>query len=239
MRPELAINFYCDESSQSGHRFVVLGSLAVLQNRVNEIKAALQVAREKHGNAREMGWTCVGKYKYGAYEQWLDIFVEFARQRHIRMTTLILDTQLPRNRRWNSPDRDLGFNKLLYQLILHRVGCKYAPRKAPIYGFLDSRTTIHQAEDLTPMLNGGLRNKLGCDWDPFRRIRFIDSKKSDLIQLVDIIIGGIAFSKNRHGDKEDARPNKVLLSARICELQQTLAQFDTWDFEYREKIPRA
>jgi hypothetical protein len=72
---------------------------------------------------------------------------------------------------------------------------------------------------------------------------FTDSKKSDLIQLVDLVIGGLAFDKNMHGEREGARKEKIELSQRIVNMQTIPAvesQFNLWNWEYQDRgIPRA
>jgi hypothetical protein len=232
LRPEYAMQFFCDESSQNAHRYLVIGVLAVMRSNVAEVEAALAATREKFKHDREIGWTCVSGYKFGIYEDWLDIFVSFAKRSRLRMTALILDTHIPANRGWSDEDPDLGFNKLIYHLLLHRVGKKYAISRRPIYGHLDSRTTRHKPEDLRRMLNGGLRN-MGFKCNPFREIVFRDSKKSNLIQLVDLLAGGLAYARNQHGEKANARPHKIELSERICVTQMEIGQFDLWDWEFK------
>lgn len=234
------MDFYCDESSQNAHRFLVLGALAILKERTEDLQKKLLAVRKRHNHYREMGWTCVNDYKYEAYSEWLDVFASFANRRIVRMTALVLDTRMPTNQRWNTDDPDLGFNKLIYQLLLHRIGKKYAIGRRPIYGYLDSRKTVHRPDDLRRMLNGGLRKQFGFESNPFRRIVFIDSKLSDLIQLVDILIGGIAYDRNQHGSVPGARAAKIELSSKILALQEFGLQFDIWNFRYnRERVPRA
>jgi hypothetical protein len=234
------MNFYCDESSQNAHRFLVLGSLAILKTRTDDLLGKLAAIRSEYKHVREVSWSSVSDYKYALYEKWLDVFSSFANRRVLRMTALVLDTHMPTNRGWDTCDPDLGFNKLIYQLLLHRVGKKYALHRRPIYGYLDSRTTAHEPEELRRILNHGLRKQFGLANNPFRLLVFSDSKSSDLIQLVDLVIGGLAFERNGHGDKPDARKAKIRLSERIAALQRGGLQFDIWNFRYnRPRVPRA
>jgi hypothetical protein len=231
--PKWAMHFYCDESSQNAHRYLVLGVLAIFKSDVAKIETALADIRRKYNHHREMAWTCVNGYKFGAYEEWLAVFSSVARSRRLRMTALVLDTHTPANRGWEADDFDLGFNKLIYHLLLHRVGKRYAKKPGALYGELDSRTTRHKPDDLCRMLNGGLRN-LGCPANPFREIIFRDSKQSDLIQLVDILVGGLAYERNGHMAKADARPQKIELSGRISTLA-VKGRIDVWEWEYKHK----
>lgn len=237
------MDVFSDESSQKGHRFLVIGTLAVLQDHTERLSNELAAIRTKYAHDREMGWTCVSKYKYQTYCEWLDVFERYAKSKRVRMTALIMDTHEPKNRRWHTGDQELGFTKVMYHLLLHRVGKKYGFSRRPIYCQLDSRTTQHDPEDLRRMLNASLANKWGIKTNPFRRVVFTDSKKSDLIQLVDLVIGGLAFDKNAHGAREGTRKEKIELSQRIVTMQAIPAvqsQFNLWNWEYQDRsIPRA
>jgi Protein of unknown function (DUF3800) len=232
LHPSRYISFYCDESSQNAHRFVVLGVMVIMSESITNFRADLAAVRRNYENLKgEMAWTKINSYKTGAYWEWLEIFEAYAKTGAVRMTALTLDTHQPANRGWGR-EADLGFNKLLYQLLLHRVGKRHASANRSLHGFLDSRTTRHLPEDLRRMLNGGLRN-MSMTSNPFRSIVFRDSKTSDLIQLVDVLIGGLAFRLNEHDIAFDARPDKIRLSIEIHNVQKRLkGQFDIWPFRY-------
>lgn len=238
LRPELAMCFYLDESSQSGHRFLVLSVLAIFRNQVPGILQALEDVRRRHNQTRELGWSCVSKYKFAVYEGWMDVLQAFAAQRRLRVTSLILDTSERNDKQYNEGDCDLGFNKLLYQLLLHRVGKRYGRDRA-LFGVLDDRTTKHRPEKLRDMLNAGLAKTCSIETRPFKTLEFQNSKDSDLIQLTDIVAGGLAFHRNDHANLPGVRAEKILLSRRIQSLRRMRVvggQFDIWEFHYKKRL---
>jgi hypothetical protein len=241
LRPDLAMDFYSDESSQNGHRYLVIGTLAIFRSKVPALLAKLQQARNDNNHTGELGWTSINSYKFGTYIDWLDIFAEFARPQFLRFSALVLDTSKV-DHSWNDGDKELGFNKLLYQLLLHRVGARYGSER-PLNGYLDHRTTVHTPETLRQILNAGLGKYRGIKTNPFQRIQFRDSKQCDLIQLTDILTGAIAFHMNGHGKKAGTRKEKIGLCQEIRNLRATdqlvQRQFDIWHFFYRERSQRA
>jgi hypothetical protein len=237
LRSDLAMDCYIDESSQTGHKYLVLGSLAIFTSKVEGACDRLKAARDEHNHTGELCWTKVSNYKFGTYVDWIKVFGSLARARQARFTALVLRADQQDHARWNEGDSELGFNKLIYQLLLHRVGCRYG-REWPINGYLDSRTTKHHPEEMRKMLNAALARDHGIRTSPFRRMHFRDSKESDLIQLTDILTGAVAFHFNGHARKPDTRPAKTLL----CESIRTLhnqgyvrSQFDIWPFRFRSK----
>src|SRR5690606_12761880 len=100
------------------------------------------------------------------------------------------------------------------------------------------RTTAHSPENLRTMLNYGLAKYCNIHTNAFRSLAFEDSKDSDLIQLVDVLIGGIAFDRNKHAETPGTRPQKIELSRRILALKRDVSmkhQFDFWDFQFKER----
>jgi hypothetical protein len=47
------------------------------------------------------------------------------------------------------------------------------------------------------MLNFDLRRRCGIDTIPFKRVEFKDSKRCELIQLCDPLVGSLGFRQNR------------------------------------------
>jgi hypothetical protein len=159
------------------------------------------------------------------------------------LNALYVDTQTFNHGRWNSGSAEMGFNKLIYQLLLHRFGRKYG-RAHRLVVHLDDRTTRHNPDDLRPMLNADLRRRWGVTTDPFRQIAFIDSKASELIQLNDLLVGTIGFKKNLHDQRPGCAPHKIELCRHIVlrapenekphRLNARAARrFAVWPFRYK------
>jgi hypothetical protein len=211
--PATLSDVYIDESSQTKHRFLILGGVIVPTCRVSEFEEAIRAARRPDLPAGEMAWTKVSKSKLVAYKRVVDVFFDgFQCTPPIEFHSLFVNTTNIRDHIFNQGSRDIGFNKEIYQIVI-KFARLHSTRLLHIY--LDERETTNSTEQLRLILNRGLK-KGGDrrDW-PFRRVHFRDSKQSQCIQLVDVLIGAVGYHINGHRLATDASPAKSELSDYI------------------------
>jgi hypothetical protein len=135
--------------------------------------------------------------------------------------SLVVDSTRLDHKRFSSGSREIGFNKEVYQLAMK---CARLYSTALFHLYPDYRETTQRPEDLRLMLNRGCREDGDKrDW-PFRRCQFRDSKITLPLQLVDIIIHGLAYRLNGH-DKKETSPAKSELSAYILERAKIVDPF--------------
>ena len=202
------------------------------------LSAAIMKARLPELPKDEAKWTKVSKKKLPAYKRIVDTL--FGEDMHFHC--LVVDTTLLDHKRFNAGSREIGFNKEVYQLAMK---CARLYSTALFHLYPDNRETTQKPEDLRLMLNRGCRkNGDRRDW-PFRRCQFRDSKTTPLLQLVDIVIGGIAYRLNGHDKKEKASPAKSELSAYILERAKIadpfkdtvrVADFTIWHRKLRKGV---
>jgi hypothetical protein len=206
--PSIVAHVYIDESSQNNHRYLVIGCVATMMTDAAELGAAIMKARKPELPKDEAKWTKVSKKKLPAYKRVVDVLFDFDPSIHFHC--LVVDTTRLDHKRFNAGSREIGFNKEVYQLAMK---CARLYSTALFHLYPDRRETTQNPEDLRLMLNRGC-NKGGDkrDW-PFRRCQFRESKTTLPLQLVDIVIGGLAYRLNGHDKKKDASPAKSELSA--------------------------
>lgn len=239
LRDDLAIEVYIDESSQNGHQHLVIGALEFKKKASIEIFRDLASVRGEYTG--EVKWKKLSDQKAQHYRRWVDKLFELIAARSIKFHALTCDCTQFDHKRYNSGDGEIGFSKLLYQLLLHRIG-KPALGVRPVYGYLDSRTTKHDPDNLRNMLNAGLAKHHQIFTQPFRRLTFIDSRKCDAIQAVDLLCGALAWDRNRRGEREEARQCKKELCEYIVNRSQERHiawGFNIWTFQFRNRVPPA
>jgi Protein of unknown function (DUF3800) len=122
---------------------------------------------------------------------------------------LMVDTHRINDRRFNAGSREAGFNKEIYQLLM-KFNRLYSRNTFDVY--LDERSTPTALSELRTIINHGIRRKYPHrDW-PVRRLHFRDSSKTHSLQIVDILLGAIAFRLNGHRGRQGASPAKCELS---------------------------
>lgn len=205
-RPDEIAEIYIDESSQNNHRYLVLSCVVNMLAAGPTLAAEFSKARNPELPKGETKWVKVSKAKLQAYKRIVDVL--FDKTNLIHFHALVVDTTQLNHRRYNDGSREIGFSKEIYQLAMK---CARLYPKQLFHLYPDYRDTTETPENLRVILNRGCRKKGDKrDW-PFRRCQFRDSKETLALQLVDIVMGALAFKLNDHDKKPGA-------SAAKCEL---------------------
>lgn len=238
------MHVYADESCKDDHRYLALGGTCLEDSFAVTALARLKAVREAHNTHGEVKWSKVSRAKLSFYKQFVDVFFDCSKHDEMHFHSLYVDTRTINNAQFNYGDRDLGFNKLIYQLLLHKFGRKYAEHHH-MHVYLDDRSTKHQPADLAPMLNRDLARH-GLPSNGFRRVRFQDSKSTDLLQLNDLLVGTVGFKMNRHDKRPECAPHKIELAQHILERawandrphrlhHRQARRFTVWPFRYNQR----
>jgi len=201
---------YVDESSQTKHRYLILGAVALPLSESPGFVEQIAQCRLPELPAGEMAWVKVSRTKLDAYIRVVDLF--FASS-YAHFHAAVIDTSKLDHHFFNAGDREVGFNKEIYQLV-QKCGRLY--RNDVFHVYLDKRESPQPAEKLRTILNFGARARDLRPW-PYRRVQFRDSVTSPVIQLTDILTGAIAFRLNGHSVAPGASPAKLHLSNLVLE----------------------
>ena len=153
------IGVYADESCKDNHKYLILGGICAEYERVGEITSSLTEVRRNHNTYGEVKWGKVSKAKYKFYEDYVNVFFDLCSKDILHFHFLSVDTSTFNHRLHNGGNSELGFDKLTYQLLLHKFGAKYG-KDNKIQVYLDERTTKNNPNLMTDILNAGLSKKL-------------------------------------------------------------------------------
>ncbi|MBI5184923.1 MAG: DUF3800 domain-containing protein [Nitrospinae bacterium] len=133
----------------------------------------------------------------------------------------------------------------MYQFLLHSFG-PYAGNDDKYIVYLDQRDSSYSLGTLKVILNRGLKKKFKGKIinDIIRNIEPKDSKKTNLLQVADVLMGAIGYELNHCHLKSNARRGKVLLSEYIAQkaglvnlMQETpyrKKDFSIWHFRFKK-----
>lgn len=204
-------DIYIDESSQTKNRFLVLGGIIVAKPKVDALTDLISRARQPDLPAGELKWSKVSRAKLDAYSRVVDVPFDNPKPAHFH--SLVVDTTKQDHRTFNEGSREIGFSKEIYQLAM-KFGRLY-PNLFHLYP--DERDTTQSPDELRLILNRGCHKKGDTrDW-PFRRCHFRNSARCPPLQLVDIIIGALAYRMNKHHLIAGAAPAKIELSQYVLD----------------------
>lgn len=203
-------DIYLDETSQTKHRFLLIGGLIVPTHAAALFEGMMRVARVPELPHGEMAWIKVSRTKLAAYRRVVSMFFRNdLGLSHLDFHCLAVNTSQQDHREFNEGSREIGFNKEIYQLGM-KFGRLYRHRLFHCYP--DKRSTKSSPEELRLILNRGIRKKGdNRDW-PYRRVHFRESAESQALQLVDILLGAVAYRLNGHREAPGASPAKCELS---------------------------
>lgn len=206
-------NLYIDETSQTKHRFLLMGGLIVPTRDDEFFRTLVQAARNPELPNGELGWTKVSRTKLPAYKRVVDTFFDSdVWFQHLDFHCLAVDTHQVDHQNFNQGSGEIGFNKEIYQLA-RKFGRLYRDRLFHCYP--DRRTTKSSTEELRLILNRGIAKSGDTrDW-PYRRLHFRDSSQTQALQVVDVLLGAVAYRLNCHHLAPDASPAKIELSEYI------------------------
>lgn len=211
--PSQISDIYIDETSQNKHTYLILGGIIIHKLCTNRFNALVHQARLPELPFGEMKWEKVSRSKLSAYKRVVDVFFDGDPDcLPLEFHSVVVHTPSIKDHIYNKGSRDIGFNKEVYQLCM-KFSRLYRTRI--FHAYPDERKTKNSPEELRQILNFKLKQKGDPrDW-PFRRIHFQDSKKVFALQMVDLLIGSLAFHLNGHHLKEGASQAKNELSSYV------------------------
>jgi hypothetical protein len=203
---------YIDESSQTKHRYMVLGGLCIPFSHSAHFEAdiiaqrgtALPIARDD-GTPRVMKWEKVNARNLDTYKRLVDAYFTFPMRyklplnKSLETHCLAVDTSKKTLKDTGEGDIEIGFAKEFYFLCVPIIGKRL--KTALFHLYPDRRTTTQSLIEARNIMNAGAR-KYGDNrtW-PYRELKFQDPEMKQALQIVDILIGAIAFRLNGHYQK--------------------------------------
>jgi len=231
---------YADESSIVQDRYTVVSGTVVRSDRLKFVLNGIDRLRKKHQMFAELKWSKVSNQKVEAYTEFVDFFFDMAAKGYLAFRATTFDNHKWDHRKYNENDPDIGLSKLYYQMLLHQIVGQYGDL-ASLYVCLDRRRSSTSLNDLQRILNAGAAKEYGLDFGPVRVLVSRDSKKSDMIQLNDIILGAVAAYKNQKHRNNGTRAAKRDLAIHVSQQSSTLQRyssvgqtaFSIWNFRAR------
>lgn len=187
-------NIYCDESrhtSDAADRYMVIGALICPREAKRDIVHRIHLLQARHSARGEFGWSKVAPGKAAFFN---DLIALFAVQPGLRFRCLVADRMQFRHEEFNDGDKELGFYKLYYQMLVHWLEPGNTYR---IYLDWQRNASQERFADLREILGRKLggRAKLAC-------LEPASSHELPLLQLTDLLIGAVGYVWNERKTSE-------------------------------------
>lgn len=245
--PNLLYDIYCDESSQTRHRFMVMGGIIIKSNLVEAANRRFLELKLPELPAGELKWGVVSRAKFPAYCRIVDAFFDDPIFSDVEFHSTVVDTWHQDHTKFNDGDRQVTFNKELYQLA-NKFARLHRDKLFHLYP--DDRETTQRPGELRDILNFGRRKKNDSRPYPYRRSHFRKSHETPMLQVVDILLGAVAYCVNDHIIAPGASVPKTNLARHILsragvtnpKIDTNISgKFTIWhrQLEWRKGVPRA
>lgn len=194
-------NLYCDESrhtSDPSQNFAVIGVLQCPRDEKRRLVHRIHSLMSLHNVKGEFGWKKLSPNRREFYETLLELFVE---ESELNFRCIVVDKNSLDHDKWNDGDKELGFYKMYYQLLVHwlKPGNEYS-----IYLDWQQNSCSSRFEELRQVLIHKLsgRAKISC-------LEPVTSHTQPLIQLADLLMGAVGYQWNGL----DSKPDKSLFKS--------------------------
>ncbi|MEW6717259.1 MAG: DUF3800 domain-containing protein [Chloroflexota bacterium] len=181
-------NLYCDESSISSARYMLIGGLWVPWETEATLKAMLSAVRATRKLRAEMKWTKVSHKMLPAYRDFVDMFFS---EDTLSFKCIVLDTHVLDHQTYHRGDKELGFYKFYFQVVSRNL---LAGNLYWLYTDERKNRKPYRLEVLKLTVNRWWNKQAGVQ--PLRAVEPRRSHDEDILQLADILLGAIAYAWN-------------------------------------------
>jgi hypothetical protein len=175
---------------------MVAGGLAVAGNRINEIEDQIATIRADAGIRSEFHWS---EYRGGAKRQAYENLVRYGfdpiNKRKAALHVIIAPFKGYDHKAVEGENKDTSVNRMYYQLFLHRIARYYGKTRA-IHIRLDAGNDCQDICLMRNQLCADAYKKYHTKPNCVLSIEPANSENVGLIQLADVILGGITAEQN-------------------------------------------
>lgn len=233
-----SITFFGDASSK-GAAHVVLGGFAVPNQRIHEIENHVATLREQAGIS-EFHWS---EYKGGstraAYEELVRYAFRLVADGHASLLILISPFKGYRHKAHNRGSLDMSVNRMYYQLLLHRPARLYGKSRT-IHVRLDAGGDSSEICIMREELCAAAYNQHNAKPDCVKSVQAIPSESSGIIQMADVLLGGIAAKRNEVKHTSEKGPLASLILSESghpgwhIDTSRNAKRLNVWNFKSKK-----
>jgi hypothetical protein len=224
---------------------MVVGGVAFQTHRYAAISAAIQGIKNAAGIKSEMKWAKFrGGGKTKAYQAIVDLFFSLLDVNQIHFHGLIAEFGQFSHGAFEGKSSESSVNRMYFQLLVHRV-CRNYAKKCWIFVYPDQGNDGKDLCRFHGHINAAAQKRYRVE-HKLVSIQQIDSSECNLIQMVDIIIGGIAHLRNATRSSEESGSAKRALAEYILIKSKHPAwekntvwqarRFTVWNFQHQKLV---
>ena len=180
-------NLYCDESCHlpnDGNHIMVLGGVWCPKDKSREINDRIREIKEKYNIGTEMKWVKLSSAKLQAYTELINYFFD---DDDLHFRVLIVDNKDKLNHETYHQTHDHWYYKMYFDMIKTIL---YPNAKYNIYLDIKDTKSKTKVRKLQEILHN---SRYTFSKNTIKNIQVIRSHEVEIMQIVDILIGAIAY----------------------------------------------
>jgi hypothetical protein len=197
---------YCDESqpdalwskSRRRAKYLLIGGLWIPARGRDKVKTAIAKLKAEHGFPHEIKWHKVHEDKAGLYRGLVDLFIGLGDDARFRC--VVVEARKVNLDRFHRGDRELGFYKFYYQMLLHWV---VGDNQYRVFCDIKTCRVSNQLAEIRRILN---RVAVSATVES---IQALPSHEVELLQFADFLLG-MASSRMNESVKPDTFKDKLI-----------------------------
>lgn len=196
------LHYYCDCSSYAGdNKYAVVGGMAVKAYIIDNLNSQVQSLKDVIGMKSEFKWSEYrGGRKKATYEALVDLFYQAIDRDDLHFHAMIVDFDKFDHHKKGRGAPHLSINKMYYQLMLHEV-CRRYGDKWRIVMLPDHGPDSNQIGEFRNVICAEAYKRYSAQPNCLREIHPTASKKVNLLQMTDVIIGAMAAQRESRAVK--------------------------------------
>lgn len=202
----------------------MVGGIVMRSKTLSDAYDTLREYRIRHNMHSELKWSKISNQKVSEYKALVDYFFALNNVNRVHFHCICFDSHQWNHRRYNEGNADTGLSKLYYQLLLHKFVRIYG-NHGTLYVRVDHRNSQTPLENIRRMLNATASRDHRIHTSPVKQFVSWDSKKCDLLQLNDVILGGVCAARNGRHLVQGGRLAKTAIASLVLE-KSGLESFD-------------
>ncbi|AYQ32993.1 DUF3800 domain-containing protein [Runella sp. SP2] len=190
------MNYKIFSDERYNNNVIYIGGIFCTSEREHILLPLLQSVKENFNCEGEFKWTKISKRSIIAYKQWLNIFFD---DPHVRFLIFKIDKN---TLEWRNFENDSGYRNALISVYIQFLLSIFKTKSdnnigwfiSHDFGFFKKDTDIKSIEiKLNKVYKRSLPNRKRV----IQLSKTIDSKKDNLIQLSDLLIGSLDYTLNQ------------------------------------------
>ena len=225
---------------------MVAGGVAFQTHRYADISTAIQGIKNAAGIRSEMKWAKFrGGERTAAYEGIVDLFFSLIGQNQIHFHCIVAEFGKFSHGAFEGGSPESSVNRMYYQLLVHRV-CRYYAPKCYIWVYPDQGNDSRDLLKYSGAINLAANKKYRVE-HRLVSIEQSDSARCNVLQMVDVIIGGIAHLRN-FPDGSGGVGSKAALARYILQKSglrawdidtgRTARRLTVWNFKHQNLVAK-